>query len=194
LRAEKGPSSFDTRHRWTTAMNYQVPTLPHLGERFANGWQLNSIITVQSGRPIDIVGGSTSFGGNQRPDVVPGQPFVLPNWNPSTGYLNPAAFATPPGDFGNLSRDRVFGPGFWNVDFSVSKNTKLWENAMLQFRAELFNIVNHPNFALPSAFITPGAGNGPAGFVTQTPDVAQGNPGLGGGGPRVVQFGLRLQF
>ena len=194
LRAEKGPSIFDTRHRWTTAMNYQVPTLPLVGERFGSGWQLNSIITVQSGRPIDIVGGSTSFGGNQRPDVVPGQPFVLPNWNPSTGYLNPAAFATPAGDFGNLGRDRAFGPGFWNVDFSISKNTKVWENAMLQFRAELFNIVNHPNFALPSGFITPGPGNGPAGFVTQTPDVAQGNPGLGGGGPRVVQFGLRLQF
>jgi len=194
LRAEKGPSSFDTRHRWTTAMNYQVPTIARIGERFGSGWQLNSIITVQSGRPIDIVGGSTSFGGNQRPDVVPGQPFVLPNWNASTGYLNPAAFATPAGDFGNLGRDRVFGPGFWNVDFSVSKNTKLWENAMLQFRAELFNIVNHPNFALPSAFITPGPGNGPAGIVSQTPDVAQGNPGLGGGGPRVVQFGLRLQF
>jgi len=199
LRAEKGPSSFDTRHRWTTALNYQVPVLAFVGERFGSGWQLNSIITVQSGRPIDIVGGSTSFGGNQRPDVVPGQPFVLPNWNPSTGYLNAAAFAspTPTGSFGNLGRDRVFGPGFWNVDFSVSKNTKLWENAMLQFRAEIFNIVNHPNFALPSAFITPGAGVTPlpqAGFVTQTPDVAQGNPGLGGGGPRVVQFGLRLQF
>jgi outer membrane receptor protein involved in Fe transport len=192
LKAEKGPSSFDTRHRWTTAMNYQVPNFTKLGERFGNGWQLNTIITVQSGRPIDIVGGSTSFFGNQRPDVVPGQPFVLPNWNPSTGYLNPSAFATPTGDFGNLSRDRVFGPGFWNVDFSVNKNTRLWEQATLQFRAEIFNIVNHPNFALPSAFITPG--QSPAGFVTQTPDVAQGNPGLGGGGPRVVQFGLRLQF
>ena len=175
-------------------MNYQMPDLPFGGERFGSGWQLNSIITVQSGRPIDIVGGSTSFFSNQRPDVANnGQPFVLPNWNPSTGYLNSAAFATPTGDFGNLGRDRVFGPGFWNVDFSVSKNTKLWENAMLQFRAELFNIVNHPNFALPSGFITPGPGN-VAGFVTQTPDVAQGNPGLGGGGPRVVQFGLRLQF
>ena len=173
-------------------MNYQVPNFARLGERFGNGWQLNTIITVQSGRPIDIVGGSTSFFGNQRPDVVPGQPFVLPNWNPSTGYLNPAAFATPTGDFGNLGRDRVFGPGFWNVDFSITKNTRLWEQAMLQFRAEIFNIVNHPNFALPSAFITPG--QSPAGFVTQTPDVAQGNPGLGGGGPRVVQFGLRLQF
>jgi Carboxypeptidase regulatory-like domain/TonB-dependent Receptor Plug Domain len=195
LKAEKGPSSFDTRHRWTTAMNYSVPTFRAIGERFGSGWQLNSIITVQSGRPIDIAtDGTTSFGGVQRPDVVPGVPFVLPNWNASTGYLNPAAFAYPSNaeGLGNLGRDRIYGPGFWNVDFSVSKNTKLWENAMLQFRAEIFNIVNHPNFALPDNFITPGSG--PAGAITQTPDVAQGNPGLGGGGPRVVQFGLRLQF
>jgi hypothetical protein len=200
LKAEKGPSSFDTRHRWTTAMNYQVPTLHAIGERFGGGWQLNSIITVQSGRPIDIVSGSTSFGGNQRPDAAnsPQEPFVLPHWNASTGYLNAAAFATPSpnGNPGNLGRDRIYGYGFWNVDFSITKNTKLWENLMLQFRAEVFNIVNHPNFALPSNFISTGAG-GPqtgTGAITQTPDVAQGNPGLGGGGPRVLQFGLRLQF
>jgi hypothetical protein len=192
LRAEKGPSSFDTRDRWTTALNYQVPTWAKAGELLGAGWQLNTVINVQSGRPIDIATGSTSFGGNQRPDVVPGQPFVLPNWNPSTGYLNPSAFADPAGDFGNLSRDRVYGPGFWDVDFSLSKTTKLGENASLQFRAECFNIFNHPNFALPSPFFS--AGVAPAGVVTQTPDVAQGNPGLGGGGPRVMQFGLRLQF
>jgi hypothetical protein len=68
----------------------------------------------------------------------------------------------------------------------------LRERLQLQFRSEFFNIFNHPNFALPTNVITPGSG--PAGAITQTPDVAQGNPGLGGGGPRVVQFGLRLQF
>jgi hypothetical protein len=197
LKAEKGPSIFDTRHRWTNALNYQLPNFSAIGERLGAGWQLNSVISIQSGRPIDIItGGGINF--RQRPDVVAGHPFVLPNWNPSTGYLNPAAFAVPattpsnPNAFGDLGRDRVYGPGFWNVDFSVSKTTRLRESASLQFRAELFNIFNHPNFALPSGFITPGVG--PAGTITQTPDVAQGNPGLGGGGPRVMQFGLRLQF
>lgn len=202
LRAEKGPSTFDTRHRWTSALNYQLPSFSRLGERLGSGWQLNSIFTVQGGRPIDIVTGG-GINGRQRPDVVPGQPLILSNWNPSTGYLNPLAFADPAGNFGNLGRDRVYGPGFWNVDFSISKNTKLWENASLQFRAELFNIFNHPNFSLPSGFITPGVDSsghvkvpdvGPQGFIGQTPDAAQGNPGLGGGGPRVLQFGLRLQF
>jgi outer membrane receptor protein involved in Fe transport len=192
LRLEKGPSTFDTRHRWTSAINYQVPSLPALPQRLAEGWQLNTIITVQSGRPIPIVTGG-GFTGRQRPDVVPGQPFILPNWTPDTGYLNPAAFATPSGNVGNLGRDQIYGPGFRNLDFSVTKNTKLWEQATLQIRAEFFNLFNHPNFALPNNFISPGS-PGPMGQISATPDVAQGNPGLGGGGPRVMQFGLRLQF
>jgi len=78
---------------------------------------------------------------------------------------------------------------------------QIYERLNLQFRAEFFNIFNHPNFALPNGSITPGlnadgslSNGGPIGVITQTPDVAQGNPGLGGGGPRVIQFGLRLSF
>jgi outer membrane receptor protein involved in Fe transport len=191
LRAEKGPSTFDTRHRWTTAINYRVPSPQFLPRLLAEGWQLNSIITVQSGRPIPVLTGG-GINGHQRPDVVPGQPFILPNWTPSTGYLNPSAFATPAGNFGDLGRDQIYGPGFRNVDFSVSKVFKLKETAALQFRAEFFNIFNHPNFSLPNGFISPGSA--PAGTISSTPDVAQGNPGLGGGGPRVLQLALRLQF
>ena len=191
LRAEKGPSTFDTRHRWTTAINYQVQSLSYLPHLLAEGWQLNSIITVQSGRPIPVLTGG-GINGHQRPDVVPGQPFILPNWTPSTGYLNPNAFATPAGNFGDLGRDQIYGPGFRNLDFSISKLFKLKETAALQFRAEFFNIFNHPNFSLPNGFISPGSA--PAGTISSTPDVAQGNPGLGGGGPRVLQFALRVQF
>ena len=68
----------------------------------------------------------------------------------------------------------------------------------LQLRAEFFNIFNHPNFALPNGSIVFGTDENdnplPNGVITQTPDVAQGNPGLGGGGPRVVQLGLKLVF
>jgi Carboxypeptidase regulatory-like domain/TonB-dependent Receptor Plug Domain/TonB dependent receptor len=193
LAAEKGPSTFDTRHRWTSALNYQAPTFSHVPKLLGEGWQLNTVFTLQSGRPIPVLTGGGN-NGHQRPDIVPGQPFTLPNWHPSTGYLNPNAFASPAAasGFGNLGRDQIFGPGFKNVDFSVSKNFALWESAKLQFRTEFFNVFNHPNFSLPNGFITPSVG--PAGTVTATPDVAQGNPGLGGGGPRVLQFGLRLQF
>jgi hypothetical protein len=106
--------------------------------------------------------------------------------------LNPAAFAAPAGNFGDLGRDQIYGPDFKNVDFSISKNFRVREHATIQFRGELFNIFNHPNFALPNGFITPGSA--PAGMISATPDVAQGNPGLGGGGPRVIQLGLRFQF
>jgi hypothetical protein len=221
LRAEKGPSTFDTRHRWTTAINYAVPEAKILPQVLATGWQLNSIITVQSGRPISILtsNGGVNFNFVQRPDIIPGVNPILPHWSPTTGYLNPLAFkdpavtATDPnGYFGDLGRDQIYGPGFVNFDFSVTKNFQLRERLMLQFRAEFFNIFNHPNFALPTNSFTtafdaagnpkplnPGTCNTvqacyPAGLITQTPDVAQGNPGLGGGGPRVVQFGLRLQF
>jgi len=201
LPAEKGPSTFDTRHRWTTAINYDVPTWERIPHVLGAGWQLNSIITVQSGRPINIItdAGGVNYNYNQRPDVVPGVNPILSNWTPSTGYLNPNAFAYPAvtasdpyGYFGTLGRDQVFGPGFWNIDFSTTKNFQLHEGLTLQFRAEFFNIFNHPNFALPNNVISPGSST--AGEITQTPDVAQGNPGLGGGGPRVMQFGLRLQF
>jgi hypothetical protein len=201
LKAEKGPSTFDTRHRWTSALNYQAPVIPRLPKLLADGWQLNTIVTVQSGRPINIVtsNGGVNFNFVQRPDVVPGQPFILPHWTPTTGYLNPLAFANPAitpqdpnGFFGNLGRDQVYGPGFWDTDFSLSKIFAVHEQLSLQFRAEFFNIFNHPNFALPTNVVNIGASN--AGLITQTPDVAQGNPGLGGGGPRVMQFGLRLQF
>lgn len=202
LRAEHGPSTFDARHRYTFALNYEVPVwrgLPHwLGE----GWQLNSIFTAQSGKPIPI----DIFNGNsdQRPDLFPGVNPILPHWTPSTGYLNPLAFqALPPSrSFGNLGRNRINGPGFWNTDFSMTKNTQLRENLALQLRFEFFNIFNHPIFALPNNNIIPGRdstgviipGFGPAGIISQTPDNAQGNPGLGGGGPRVVQLALRLTF
>ncbi len=194
LKAEKGPSTFDTRHRWTSALNYQAPVIPRLPKLLADGWQLNTIVTVQSGRPINIVtsNGGVNFNFVQRPDVVPGQPFILPHWTPNTGYLNPLAFVNPSGNFGNLGRDQVYGPGFWDTDFSLSKIFAVHEQLSLQFRAEFFNIFNHPNFALPTNVVNIGASN--AGLITQTPDVAQGNPGLGGGGPRVMQFGLRLQF
>jgi outer membrane receptor protein involved in Fe transport len=211
LKAEKGPSTFDTRHRWTTAINYAVPAAHFLPHLLGANWQLNSVVTVQSGRPINIITDAPGVNSNyvQRPDIIPGVNPILPHWTPSNGYLNPNAFAYPAitasdpnGYFGDLGRDQIYGPGFWNYDFSTTKNFQIHERLQLQFRAEFFNIFNHPNFALPSNVITPGLlanrtpnpETGPAGLITQTPDVAQGNPGLGGGGPRVMQFGLRLQF
>jgi len=117
--------------------------------------------------------------------------------------------------FGNLGRNAFVGPNFRNFDFSLVKNTKLSERVNLQLRADFFNIFNHPNFANPvlpnfgidflqngGVFVdtgTPGDDIGElrgTGFLrpTATPDVGIGNPFLGGGGPRNVQFGVKLSF
>ena len=222
LPAERGPSLFDTRNRFTAAINYELPSWGSRA-RLGSGWELNSIVTVQSGRPIPIANSTDTSGRfyfNQRPNVVPGVNPILPNWTPSTGYLNPLAFVQPAyGTFGDLGRDSIFGPGLSNVDFSITKNTRLTERLNLQLRAEFFNIFNHPNFALPAHTIIPGyIDNGtpgnpqvvpnpaahvngditqpllPMGLITQTPDVAQTNPGLGGGGPRVIQLAAKFTF
>jgi len=204
LRAERGPSNFDTRHRFTAAFSYQVPHL--FGpKQLAEGWQLNTVITAQSGRPIPLVSANdtssfpnpnfnTQSNFHQRPNLVPGQPIINSNWESSPdglGYLNGNAFAQPPdGTFGTLGRNAIYGPHFWNVDFALAKKIRFRESIDLQFRAELFNIFNHPNFALPGFSINPGSND----LITQTPDQAQTNPGLGGGGPRVVQLALKVIF
>jgi len=208
LGAERGPSSFDTRHRLTAALNYALPSFSG-NKRLGAGWELNTIVSIQSGRPIPIANSfdnSGRFYFNQRPNVVPGVNPILTHWNPATGYLNPMAFSQPAdGTFGDLGRNSIYGPGYRSWDFSVLKNTQLTERLTLQLRAEFFNLLNHPNFALPNHNITPGYdqfGNlqcSPAlqcfdGQITQTPDVAQTNPGLGGGGPRVIQLGAKFVF
>ncbi len=206
LAAEHGPSNFDTRHRFTAAFSYRIPAGGG-PKRLTEGWELNTIITAQSGRPVPIVNSDDTSGltfdqfpspsnFHQRPNLVPGINPINSNWesSPDTiGYLNGNAFADPPlGTFGTFGRNELYGPHFWNVDFAVAKSTRLTERVNLQLRAELFNIFNHPNFALPNFFVSPGIAN--QGLITQTPDQAQTNPGLGGGGPRVVQVAAKFVF
>ncbi len=203
LQAEKGPSTFDARHRWTTALSYSVPVWGALPKKLAEGWQWNTIVTAMSGQPIGIVTGNGVFNADgssnyhQRPDIVPGVDPII-HGSPANGYINPLAFSGPTGNFGDLGRDAIYGPGFWNIDFSVTKDTKLTERINLQLRSEFFNIFNHPQFALPGGTVPPGAvlttSSCPGCYSTSTPDVAQGNPGLGGGGPRVLQFAARFTF
>ncbi len=213
LHAEHGPSNFDTRHRLTAAFTYDVPKFGG-PSWIGKGWQFNTIVTAQSGRPVPIVSANDTSAQNgdvyptpsnyhQRPNIVPGEPIINSDWRSapdSIGYLNGAAFSQPDyasganlvGSFGNLGRNAIYGPRFVNVDFSLAKNTQVFERLTLQFRAEFFNLFNHPNFALPNFFVDPGASQ--QGLITQTPDQAQTNPGLGGGGPRVVQLALKVVF
>jgi len=194
-RAERGLSDFDIRHRFVANYVYQIPTLRHLvsgmPHAIADGWQTTGILTLQTGQPMSVLTGedqSSTGLGNDRPDLIGN-----PNSGPHTvnQWFNTAAF-TPnqPLTFGNAGRNIVKGPSFKNADFALMKNTRIAETANLEFRAEFFNIFNHPNFALPGNIES--APN--FGVISQTPDVAQNNVGLGSGGPRLIQFGLKFSF
>jgi hypothetical protein len=120
-----------------------------------------------------------------RPNVVPGQPLTLPNPTPSQ-WLNRAAFVLPPsGTFGNAGRNILTAPGFEDIDFAISKNTAVTERVSLQFRAEAFNLFNHPNFGQPSNNIA--AAN--YGVITAT-RTARGDLGSS----RQLQLGMKLIF
>lgn len=125
---------------------------------------------------------------------------VLGCYANGSSVMIPAAY----GSYGSMAPNTFTGPGFANLDFSVSKLWSVRESVRFQFRAEIFNIFNHPNFANPngtpwinqtSPATDPSAAAGSAfGILRSTPDVAAGNPVLGSGGPRAVQLGLKILF
>ena len=215
---ERANSNFDSRHRFVWTFTYDIPSFapshPWLGE----GWQLNGVLTLRSGNPFhlnynftgDFNGTGEFFG---RPDLI-GDPFA--GTGSADRFLNLAAFKTPctlddegnclPGSFhfGTLGRNSLPGPNYRNFDLSLFKTTAITEQVKVQFRIETFNLFNHPNLSSPllPSFIADAAFNGldaegrGIGFlpITVTPDVGIGNPFLGGGGPRNIQFALRLLF
>lgn len=191
LRAERGNSDFDIRHRLSWSFIYEIPTARSLPKVLGEGWQVGGILSLQTGQPFSVLTGqdNSSTGlGNDRPDLIGD-----PNTGPHTvnRWFNTAAF-TPNASltFGNAGRNIVVGPGFHNFDFSLMKNIRVGDRVNAQFRAEFFNVTNHPNFALPANILA--APN--FGTLFQTPDAAQNNVGLGSGGPRLIQFALKLSF
>ena len=195
VRAERARSNFDVRHRLSVSYSYLFPFgkgRAHLSDSgwvttLVSGWETFGIVTLQSGRPftvallpeIDNSGTGRSilgFGANDRPNLV-GNPELS---DPTTGrWFNTAAFSFPvPGTFGNAGRNVLDGPGYQNVNASLVKNTGLTERFLLQFRAEFFNLFNHPNFNLPDNFL----GSPTFGVISSARD------------PRHVQFGVKLLF
>src|SRR5437764_5717382 len=142
---DKGDSDLDRRHMFVSNAVYALPTFKNRGSLVSNilgNWQLNGIVTLLSGTPLDVQTGISGqyFGlysnapAGFRPDLVPGAPIYL-HGPDKTVYLNPAAFKFPaPGQFGNLKRGFVRQPGLKNVDFSVAKNWKFKEKYGIQFR------------------------------------------------------------
>jgi hypothetical protein len=173
---DRGPATFNVPQTLVINAIYNLPT-PRFQERVlstvTSGWGLSGIFTAHSGFPFSpaetversssgVAGGSTGFGGIDRPNWNPAFTGSIINGGPDH-YFNPAAFVLQPvGHLGNVGRDSLYGPGFTDLDFSVKKDTRLpflGEAGSLQFRAEFFNIFNHPNFTDPNPAVFSGAAN-----------------------------------
>ena len=199
-----GACDFDLRHVAVGTVIWDVPG-PKSGVAswVAGGWELGTIVTATSGSPFSVTYGggddplNTGFNGDFSMDF----PNLVSGCNPIHGgvtYLNVSCFALPPAVsggvlVGNAGRNRFYGPGLKTVDFSVFKNMQVIERLKLQFRAEFFNILNHPNLASPNflndsnnSVAFDGSGNpipGSAGVIGSTSTSS-----------RQIQLGLKLIF
>ena len=213
-RANRGLSDFDRKHRFVLSGLWTLPIPGAHGKssfaRYAlKDWQVGSIVTLQSGLPIDIVdNGSGSFyglsGGGAalaRPNWAPGATSETAMQNLRAGYFfNPSAFVRPTvaagqpipssggaaiagavgTDFGNLGRNVLRGPKQTNVDFAISKRIPIREGYSLEVRADAFNLLNHVNLANPLSDLNAGASFGQIVSTTNN--------------PRLFQLALKLQF
>jgi hypothetical protein len=204
LRADKGLGTFDVRHVAVVNALYALPfgqgqyfgsNLQGWGNKLISGWSVAGVLTAQSGFPFTPqLSYNPSNNGDTRNPV---RPFLNPNFSGPVvlghpnQWFNPAAFLAPPsnsGFYGNAGRDTYIGPGLATWDFSVLKDTAIRERLNLQFRAEIFNLLNRANFNTPNLiiFTPPTAGNptglpGTAGAITSTSITS-----------RQIQFGLKL--
>jgi len=195
LRREYGPSGFDNGHIFTGFVIYDVPAPGSKLPRLSRGWQLNAVITANTGEPLDLLSGTNRSGtldNRDRVDVVGDWRSGVPNRaNPFAvvPWFNPRAFAAAAaGTFGNIGRNALRGPGFGSVDFSIFKETPVTERLRTQFRVEIFNLFNRANYANPGVNL-----NAPASFglISNTRNGGL-TPGIGFGEPRNVQLALKL--
>ena len=166
LAAERGPSMFDARNRFVLSYQWSIPFLQHSSSWYGHvlgNWQLNGIFTAMSGTPFTVFDSNDVSLQGQAPEISgfsSNRPNVIgnPNSGPRTAaeWFNVSAFQKLQPDplgrfevFGDEGRNAVLGPGYVNWDFSALKNIRLTESKDLQFRGELFNVLNHTNFRLP---------------------------------------------
>ena len=187
-RGDYGPSEFDVRHRFVLSGFYELPFKSNK-PRLISGWQFGVTQQVQTGSPITptlAIGPGPGISLTVRPDITgPSQT----TGSPAQWFANQALFVSPcvagvchPG---NLGRDAITGPGFLNTDFSITKNTKFGERFNLQFRSEMFDVLNHPNFGNPVLTVTSASFG-----VIQSTRFPTGDFGSA----RQIQFALKLMF
>jgi Carboxypeptidase regulatory-like domain len=160
LNAEKGPGC-DVRHRFAVSA---VLDVPGIGKGFTgaatHNWHVSTIYQAQTGFPLtisvfgDTANAGTVLGENPIRANSTGQPVFGPGTRTADQWFNPGAFAAPAAfTFGNLGRNTVYGPGLQTVDLALHRDFKIAEGVKLQFRAELFNALNHTNLGTPNRFV-----------------------------------------
>jgi hypothetical protein len=204
----KGIASYSIKHQFNTNFSYALPFgngkaigrgATGFVDKVIGGWQWVGIFNAQSGFPFTpLVGVNQSGNGDTRnPDVVNRNPNFSGNailgvdgFKKTGRYFDPNAFSLPAtGTFGNVSRGAFTGPGFYNVDMSLFKRIPVGERMNVQFRTEVFNILNHANFNTPVGGAVvfdssdPTKYSGSAGAITSTANRE-----------RQIQFALRLEF
>ena len=191
---ERAPAQFDAPHYLAINSVYELPVGKSkaldpgnkLLDGIVGGWQLNGIATFQSGVPLQVVVASNTlnnYGGAQRPNWSGADPMLNgPISQRLNRYFDTSQFTLPaPYTYGNAGRllSALRAPGLANLDVSVFKNFTLHESVKLQFRAESFNTMNHPQFSLPNTSI----GASSAGVISTQANL-----------PRDIQLALKLLF
>jgi hypothetical protein len=202
---DRGDSDFDIRHSFTAGVTYNLPApgSDKVVHAILGDWSLDSFVMARSAPPVDIVGSQIFVDGitvMPRPDVKPGLPLVLyGSQYPGGKAFNPVAFTpAPAGQQGDFGRNVLRGFGAWQADLALQRQFPVTEKLNLRFRAEFFNIFNHPNFGSPNNTI----GSPLFGQSTQRLASSLGSGGANGGfnplyqigGPRSIQFALKLLF
>jgi hypothetical protein len=190
FRRDRGNSDQIRRHIFSAAYGYELPFGP--GKRLFNstgaakylisGWEIGGITYLRTGQPFSVTFNSSTVGWySGRADVIAGHQAALGRGDRSIDrWFDTTAFTAPqPFQFGNSSRNMLFGPGDIVFDASLIKNTRIGERFNTQFRAEFFNLPNHANFNNPSANLSV-----PSSFGKIT----------SAGDPRQIQFGLKILF
>ncbi len=210
INVERGPSSFDIRHRVVLTYVVDLPIGPGhrllgwnngLNRQVFGGWQVSGVTSLQTGAPFTIVNGSSDFSGfNQfldRPDIIGAGPLTQDNRSPDNAFDKTRFPNNPPfGRVGTSGRNQYYGPGLANYNFAVNKKFALWsESRYLQFGADFFNLFNHTNFSNPiGSQSSANFGKITSTVGTATATAVGTTAGFVGGGARVIQMSLRLTF
>jgi len=198
LAGDWGNANDDIRNHFSGYLSYDIPSLAHGPKLLTRGWEVNGIVKFQDGEPVNVLTGQDNSGTGENEDRANITGKALNSNRSVQGYsaaqyLNPNSFAVPTyGNYGNLRRNQITGPGFGDVDLSLIKNVPLYkERVRAQFRVEMFNVLNRTNLAQPLVNLGDGSLFGAS---TSTIGVSYGAPGIGSGEPYNTQLSLKILF